>query len=299
MGNMVQYMIDYPALYQSADASSLTGQRRFLNATRVRLAGLVIAAAGGAFTASIGAVDVFGVLALVGFAGAIAAEAYILLTKPDRVWYEGRAAAESVKTLAWRYSVGGEPFPASLNEGVAVDLFLARLGEILQDLKDLNLTPTLTANVQITAEMRRLRIGGFNDRRAAYGSARIEDQRSWYAAKATWNEVRAQRWSIAVVGFEIFGLAAGGVKAFTAVDVDLLGLAAAVAAVFTAWRHAKQYETLNHAYFVASQELASIASQVERHRDDDNWAQFVQEAEDAISREHTLWRASRGVQVRN
>ena len=32
------------------------------------------------------------------------------ITRPERTWYEGRAVAESVKTLAWRYMVRGESF---------------------------------------------------------------------------------------------------------------------------------------------------------------------------------------------
>ena len=31
-------------------------------------------------------------------------------TSPLTTWYEGRAAAESAKTLAWRYMVRAEPF---------------------------------------------------------------------------------------------------------------------------------------------------------------------------------------------
>jgi hypothetical protein len=55
---------------------------------------------------------------------------------------------------------------------------------------------------------------------------------------------------------------------------------------------------LSTASGVTSQELAAVASELEALTDERLWAQFVAEAEEAISREHTLWRASRGLRMR-
>jgi SMODS and SLOG-associating 2TM effector domain 1 len=44
---------------------------------------------------------------------------------------------------------------------------------------------------------------------------------------------------------------------------------------------------------VASQELSAISGQVDWSASERDWAHFVDQAEEAISREHTLWRASR------
>jgi hypothetical protein len=43
---------------------------------------------------------------------------------------------------------------------------------------------------------------------------------------------------------------------------------------------------------VASQELAIISGQATGRRHEPAWAHFVDQAEEAISREHTTWRAS-------
>ena len=75
--------------------------------------------------------------------------------------------------------------------------------------------------------------------------------------------------------------------------IDLLGLAGAVIAAGAAWVQAKQHQTLANAYAVASQELAAISAQVDWASGEQEWAHFVDQAEEAISREHTLWRASR------
>ena len=44
---------------------------------------------------------------------------------------------------------------------------------------------------------------------------------------------------------------------------------------------------------MTSQELAAISGQVDWAATEAEWAHFVDQAEEAISREHTLWRASR------
>ena len=284
---------DYPALYRSADAGSMNGQRRFLRATRVRLWGLVLAAVGGGFSLAVGRVDAFGLLGLVAFIAALGAELYMLTEKPDHQWYSGRAAAESAKTLTWRYMVGGQPFPVDGPADAADDAFLARLSEILHDLSELDLAPLLTTDQQITPAMKALRSRSLDERKQAYRQDRIDDQRAWYAAKAQWNARQSSRWSLAALTLECTGIVFAAAKAFGALQVDLLGLLAAAAAGLTAWSQAKQYQTLGRAYAVASQELATIRTHLDRPTAEAEWARLVQEWEEAISREHTLWRASR------
>lgn len=285
---------DFPALYQSADTSSLTAQGQFLLATKVRLLGLLLAAATGAFDLKVGHshINPAALGGLVLFVVAVAAEIFLLASKPDRTWYEGRAAAESVKTLTWRYSVGGVPFPVDYDQADAD--FLGQIKDVLQDLSELHLDPVLTADQQITAAMRQLRASGLDGRKRAYEQDRIEDQRTWYANKSKWNGKRSNWWSVAAIVGETAGILAGALRAFDQIHFDLLGIFAALAAGATAWSQAKQYETLERAYFIASQELATIRSQVDA-QDSKDWPTFVDKAEEAISREHTLWRASRGV----
>ncbi|KQP29325.1 hypothetical protein ASF38_00685 [Aeromicrobium sp. Leaf272] len=78
------------------------------------------------------------------------------------------------------------------------------------------------------------------------------------------------------------------------VRIDLVGLIAAGAATMTSWSQAKQYSTLATAYGITAQELATIKSEIDSVPESE-WADYVGQAEEAISREHTLWRASRGI----
>ncbi|HUO41057.1 MAG TPA: DUF4231 domain-containing protein, partial [Mycobacterium sp.] len=116
---------DFPALHQSADRQSLSAQKSFLFWFKVRLAGIVGAAIGGAIAWTTRSIDIGGVIAFLAFAAALAAELILAVQRPERVWYEGRAAAESAKTLAWRYMVHGEPFGGDRDDKTADARFIA------------------------------------------------------------------------------------------------------------------------------------------------------------------------------
>ena len=78
---------------------------------------------------------------------------------------------------------------------------------------------------------------------------------------------------------------------------DALWIIAAVAAGIASWAQTRQYGQTQRAYGIAAQELATIKAEAALTTEDD-WPRFVAEAEEAISREHVLCRASRGLLVR-
>jgi SMODS and SLOG-associating 2TM effector domain 3/SMODS and SLOG-associating 2TM effector domain 1 len=284
---------EFPMLFRAADRNSLDGQRRYLTATRVRLAMLVVAAAFGLVSWRRGDADLAAVVAGVAFGVALAAELYLLQARPDRLWYDGRAAAESAKTLTWRYLVGGSPFGiAEVSEQEAERLLLHRFRQIAAELRGAHLVPISGAADQIGPPLRQVRSLPLAERRALYRSGRIDAQQAWYAGKARWNEQRATVWSLLLTGLEALGLAGAILKATGAVRFDVLGLASALVGAGVAWVQTKQHQNLASAYAVASQELAVIGAQGEWASDEPAWAHFVDQAEEAISREHTTWRAS-------
>jgi SMODS and SLOG-associating 2TM effector domain 3/SMODS and SLOG-associating 2TM effector domain 1 len=284
---------DLPALFRSADQESGRAQRSYLRSLRVRLGALVVAAFGGALTTTAGEFHIGGWLAFLAFACALGAELFLATTTPLTTWYEGRAAAESAKTLAWRYMVRAEPFQV---DGPDVDKqFLAQTYSLLQDLRSISLGTAQADAHQISDKMRQVRALDFNERRQVYLADRITDQQRWYSEKARWNDRRARGWVLVSIVLEIAGLIGGALTAFGWIDFDLLGFLAVSAGVVTAWIEAKQHRNLATAYGIASQELASIASELPTVDSEEHWADFVAKAEEAISREHTLWRASRGL----
>jgi conflict system pore-forming effector with SLATT domain len=284
---------DFPALYHAAERNSFDGQRRFLTAAQLRLVMLVVAAVFGLITWRRGRADLAAVVAGAAFFAALLAEVYLLRRRPDRLWYDGRAAAESAKTLTWRYLVGGNPFGLTeVSEEEAERLLLHRFRQIAAELRGAHLVPISDAADQIGPALRRVRSLPLEERRALYRSGRIDAQHAWYRGKARWNERRATQWSLVLTGLEALGLGGAVLKAMGTFGFDLLGLASALVGAGAAWVQTKQHQNLASAYEVASQELAVIGAHGAWASDEPAWAHFVDQAEEAISREHTTWRAS-------
>jgi len=284
----------YPALNRAASKASRTGQNRYMQAIRIRLIFLVLAAVGGAINWRVGSIEVLTWLALVSFVIALAAEFVIFALRPDQLWYEGRAAAESAKTLTWRYAVAGDPFPATLTNHAADTAFLTQLTAILRDLTISFPPPQLEETHQITDEMRQLRALPFSERKTAYLTGRIDDQQRWYGEKSRAAERYNSTFLLGAIALEFVGVIAATLRVTGIIDFDMLGIVAALTAGIASWAQTRQYGSITRAYSIAGNELTTIRSQASLV-DDSGWARFVAEAEEAISREHTLWRASRGV----
>jgi hypothetical protein len=285
---------EYPAFYQAASSVSKTGQDRYMRAVRIRLVALVLAAVGGALSWTLGSVDVLAWLALVAFTVSLGVEIYMLAAQPDQLWYEGRAAAESVKTLSWRYAVCGDPFNSDLSERAAAERFRSQVNMITEDLHQISIPPIGGVESLISSTLTQMRLASFDERRYAYCVSRIEDQVDWYATNARKYNRRLHQFLLATIVFESLGMIGAALRLTGLIEFDLLGVLAVVTAGLASWAQTRQYGSISRAYAIASHELISIKSELEYQRESE-WSRFVDAAEEAISREHTLWRASKGV----
>ena len=259
---------------------------------RGSLVATVLAAVGGAISIGDGP-DWAAVVALVAFVFALVLRVGVVVKQPERAWYEARAGAESVKTLAWQFAVGGAPFPISSGDTDAAQRQLvARLTELFEFHADIRTAPDPDGQ-QVTAWMTDVRAMPPRGRRELYESERIADQINWYAAKSRQNAKRATQWSICVIGFQALGIVFAALRVVGAVDVDLLGIAAAAAAAAAAWLEVKDHSTLAEAYATTAHELGLVRAALPVSFDEDQWASYVSDAETAISREHTQWLARR------
>ncbi len=295
---------DLPAIYQAANDNSVEAQRKFLTRSWTGLVMIVIAAGAGALVGEKWIIreewvinpldegDLMGVVAAAAFALAMLVRVYLLTERPERTWYGGRAAAESAKTLAWRYSVGGKPFGIDRDPDEVDVALIEGLREILTDLDVGILTMPSGKWKQITQGMRELRARSLEERKEAYRIGRIEDQLDWYSRKAMWNKTRFELWNICLISIEALGLIAAILAAIGLLPIDLLGFFGAVVAAGASWLQMKQHSNLAEAYSVAAYELSTINDRIPSYKTEESWAQFVNESETAISREHTLWRAS-------
>jgi hypothetical protein len=290
-----------PPVFITADRSSGAGQRRFLVATKIRLVLLLIASLAGVITLkSDQGVHLGAVIAAVAFVGAVVTELFLVQDRPEQSWYEGRAVAESVKTTVWRYAVGGEPFGIdALNEQEADVLLVRRLRGLVRQLAEVDVAGDRAVDEQVTPSMRALRAQPFEERKARYGAERLAEQQQWYAAKAAVNARGARTWSVVTVLVEMLGASAAIAKATTLnpgnVLTSILSGAATIAAGLAGWSQSKQHATLATSYRLAAEELGFNRTMLRYQKDESTWSTFVRDAEEAISREHTMWRANRGL----
>jgi len=281
---------DLPGFWRDADTASLVGQMWALRYSRARLFGALTAAFGGALTWTIDKADIAAMVIGLGFLIALTSELATWVHQPERDWYSGRALAESARTLAWRYAVGADPFPAEMTESEARAILRRRLDEVSAEARD-RVTVTLEGAI-VTSGMAKLRDLPFERRKDAYISGRTSQQHQWYARKAKANRKAATIWRFVLVMSEVVALVLAALRVFGGWTVDFAGLLGALIAAGAAWTALKQHTPLASAYSTAATELAIQADRL-RDVSEADWAVAVADAEEAISREHTLWLASR------
>ena len=180
------------------------------------------------------------------------AEILLLVLRPERDWYAGRALAESAKTLAWRYAVGGDPFGPGLTEAEALLVMRQRLKQI--DAKGSDRIVIAVAPPLVTPEMTALRAAPLAERKAAYLTGRTQSQHAWYVRRAR----RNQRWALVfrtgLITAEVVALVLATIGAMRGWPFDVAGLVAALVAAGAAFMSLKQYESLAAAYATTARE---------------------------------------------
>ena len=283
---------DLPGFFHDAERTSRRGQRLTLTWSRIRLISAVAAAFGGALEwEQKTAVHPWGLLALVAFSVALVVEILLWTQQPERDWHSGRAVAESIKTLAWRYAVAGAPFPADVARPRA--LFQQRVGEVVAQSEQR--LPLDNDDPSATAAMTALREAPFEQRRTTYLENRLQEQKEWYTGKARADRRWAMRWRMALVVGEVLAIVLAGGRAFNVWEVDYSGILAAAVASGAAWLATRRHSSQATGYSLAARELVLVRAAL-LEADERSWAEAVAEAEETISREHRTWLASRPVE---
>ena len=282
---------DLPPIFRAADLRAARMQRLFLWLQRVELVSLTLGAllfeiswrAGGL---NVTALAGFGLLVI-----ALASRLTNMSVRPEAGWYDARAVAESAKTLAWQFAVGGSAFPKAMEERDARAQFVSQIRSIATGFEALDVPSG--PETQVTSGMLALRARPRDDRRSEYAALRVADQVNWYSAKATENRTASNRWAALLVTLEAAAVVMALLRGLDLFDFDWAGVLSAGAAAVIAWRQTKQYSALAEAYAVTSHEVSAIASLIDQECSEEEWADLVHDAEAAFSREHTLWKARR------
>ncbi|PYP87191.1 MAG: hypothetical protein DMF61_11155 [Blastocatellia bacterium AA13] len=288
---------DLPALHNAANAASLRAGKSYL----FLFGSVLILTMIGAFLSAVSVTTsenkslkalLTGIAFFVGFI----LTSTLRAKKHEREWYGGRAIAESVKTLTWRFMCRAEPYSGELAPKAVDEAFLSSLNDILSQRKSLfaALNGELGNGPQITNRMREVRSWDTEHRREFYVNARIENQRGWYSDKAKANRRKEDIW-FAVIMIAQVGAAVSALLLVYSPDsrLNLTGSFSMIATAALAWLQVKRHQELAQSYNVTAQELGLIAAKAGHIAKDDQLSAFVADAENAISREHTLWIARR------
>jgi uncharacterized membrane protein len=115
-----------------------------------------------------------------------------------------------------------------------------------------------------------------------------------YANKAEWNKEKSNLWFILIIASQAVALIS---IVFLIKNPDnnwnLVGLLTTIASAAISWLQIKQHQELKQAYTTAAEELNFIKELSHNVSDEEQLSEFILDAENAISREHTLWLAQR------
>lgn len=289
--------LDLPPLYCDFDDSSSSAQRRYLAIIRANLGVLVLAAAVSSHSTADASIQ-RGLYAV----GAILLATGLLITVVlsrnayEKTWYLGRASAETVKSLSWKYMLRAAPFEGAAIASQRDEVFLKSLGAILRERSALALSRRTVARAgePITPKMRAVRNGDVPTRLAFYIENRVQDQVRWYSTKAQHNDGRQSQWFWALILVQFVALVSAVFQVMDpSISFNFSAALASLATAFLAWLQIKRHRELAQSYAVAAHELGLAAGLAMHIKAEDELSQFVNDTESAISREHTMWIARR------
>lgn len=287
---------DFPALYRASDKASITAQNQFVFLTSIDLGLMLMAAIVGSLTFSdISMKTTLAITSAIFLTAGIFVTIIIRTTKLERAWYDGRAIAESAKTLAWRYMTGSAPYSIDIGSKVD-DMFISSLRSLLAERKVFaaRLDGQYAWGKQITDKMKTIRILSTDERKRIYLSERIDEQRKWYSENTKKNLISANRLFILTIASQALAI----IFAFTMIIwqgslIQLTGVLTTLATAFMTWTQMRRNEELAQSYGLAAQELSFIYEQSSQVKTEKELSTYIINSENAISREHTMWLARR------
>lgn len=285
----------YPAIFKSADQASNDTQKYYLNS--IRAYSVTLIAGVGLGVHGIRSKESAIIAALLFLAG-IFITIFLRSKKFEDYWYKCRSIAESVKTSTWRFMMRANPYEDAEKVEIVRKEFLQLIRNILKEHKNLSehLTKNYGDDEQITEGMNEIRKMDLDDRISFYRDYRIDEQRTWYTKKASDNKKFGFRWFITLVVLHclaiLFVLFRIAYPEWSYWPTEIFTVAGS--SVLT-WIQVKRYSELSAAYSLAAHEISAIRGELEYVTTEERFSQFVMNAENAFSREHTQWIARKDI----
>ena len=275
-----------PGLYQAASKASRHSQSTYYWCLGSYLVLLVCAA----LVSFLWPTNVVGAItSAVLFMVTLAILVGLRIKRPDDIWYNGRAVAESVKTRMWRWVMRADPY--AVMDDSAYTKFTDDLKEILYQNKNLSqyLGTPAVASSPISKEMEAVRALSVKERIALYKRDRIESQATWYERKAKANRTQARRWfwfSVVLHSIAIALLLYRVSNPTQSLPIEVISTAAGAALT---WLQSKKFNELGSSYTLTANEIALMLNDATLAKDEQTLSALVLDSETAFSREHTQW----------
>jgi hypothetical protein len=157
--------------------------------------------------------------------------------------------------------------------------------------------PDSAAKQQITTSMEDVRSRSLEQRKEFYTEHRIKDQRNWYSVKAGANKRASRHWMFAgVVAYAVAIVLALIRIEYPDWELWPIEPVIVLASSFVGWTQIKKFNELASSYTLTAHEIGIIQNRIEEIDKEEDFAQFVNDAEQAFSREHTQWVARQQAQ---
>jgi len=268
--------------YSRWDAAAIARKRR-LDLSRIVIFVLLVAAALTGVLAS--------QLTLTWFAGIAAAcsAAAALLGREavgpavERLWLTARAAAETLKSEAFKYAAGASPYDS--DDGG--QRLLTAVSAIQADY-----ISGVNSNVRHDSERAIPR--SILDR-PGYIRLRLEDQTSWYEGKASFYNKRAWHWRLVSLLLGLVGTALSGIAAAEKELTYLgawVGVIGTLGGIVVAHVAGSRFSYLAQIYELTARRLRHLRAEwnlVSEDQSTTKWSDFVLECENTISAERDQW----------
>jgi hypothetical protein len=219
----------------------------------------------------------------------------MLVLKFEKGWYEGRAVAESIKTLCWKFVTGARPFSIDIDETEAQNLLIESFKKVIGHRKDFFtlIGSDFAENEQLPIELLNIRKLSKEQRIGIYKTQRLEKQKKWYTDKTTENKKWTKISFAIIIVAQVLAVISLVLKIKFEFEISVAPILVTVSTAFIAWLQLRRYQELSQSYLITATELSLIKSKINQVESESEFSEFVDDSETAISREHTLWLARR------
>ena len=281
---------DLPGLYQSADSASIKEQKKYFKGITWYLILLIVAALF-AYISDGMEHPISKIISTILFLATMSIMIWLRVSRPDNIWYNGRAVAESVKTRTWRWMMRAEPYVDCDNIMTVQKHFVNDLRTILKQNENLIGKLEVSASIEepISDKMVQVRKLELKERFDLYRQERITNQALWYSKKAKFNKLKAKSWFITTTGLHAIAIILLLYNIYEPTLKLPIGVIAVAASSVLTWLQSKKHNELSSSYSLTAHEIILIKSEITRIEKDADFSDYIMNCENAFSREHTQW----------